>query len=124
MFFPDDAVRVAALSEYVDRWVSDRLSTPTGGGKHDHRNHSLSDASRTLAPRADRRRDRRQLRHRARNGGRARAEGAKLILTGRNAERLRHAALELDALTSAAFDATDLDRSSGSSTRCRHRSTT
>ena len=22
MFFPDDAVRVAALSEYVDRWVS------------------------------------------------------------------------------------------------------
>ena len=25
MFFPDDAVRVAALSEYVDRWVSDRL---------------------------------------------------------------------------------------------------
>ena len=55
---------------------------------------------------------------------RARAEGAKLILTGRNAERLRHAALELDALTSAAFDATDLDRSSGSSTRCRHRSTT
>jgi len=49
---------------------------------------------------------------------------AKLILTGRNAERLRHAELELDALTSAAFDATDLDRSSGSSTRCRHRSTT
>ncbi len=25
MFFPDDAVRVAALSEYVDRHVSDRL---------------------------------------------------------------------------------------------------
>jgi len=25
MFFPDDAVGVAARSEYVDRWVSDRL---------------------------------------------------------------------------------------------------
>ena len=25
MFFPDDAVRLAALSEYVDRQVSDRL---------------------------------------------------------------------------------------------------
>src|SRR5215813_11696538 len=38
---------------------------------------------------------------------RARAEGAKLILTGRNPERLQHAASELDALTTAAFDATD-----------------
>jgi hypothetical protein len=25
MFFPDDAVRVSALSEYVDRWMSDSL---------------------------------------------------------------------------------------------------
>jgi NAD(P)-dependent dehydrogenase (short-subunit alcohol dehydrogenase family) len=44
---------------------------------------------------------------------RARAEGAKLILTGRNPERLQHAASELDALNIAAFDATDpaaLDR--------------
>jgi NAD(P)-dependent dehydrogenase (short-subunit alcohol dehydrogenase family) len=44
---------------------------------------------------------------------RARAEGAKLILTGRNPERLQHAARELDALSIAAFDATDpaaLDR--------------
>jgi NAD(P)-dependent dehydrogenase (short-subunit alcohol dehydrogenase family) len=41
---------------------------------------------------------------------RARAEGANLILTGRNPERLQHAALELDALSSAAFDATDFDR--------------
>jgi NAD(P)-dependent dehydrogenase (short-subunit alcohol dehydrogenase family) len=44
---------------------------------------------------------------------RARAEGAKLILTGRNPERLQHAASELDALSIAAFDATDpaaLDR--------------
>jgi len=38
---------------------------------------------------------------------RARVEGAKLILTGRNAERLQRAASELDALTTAAFDATD-----------------
>ena len=44
------------LSEYVDRQVSDRLLTATAGGNHDHRNHSLSDPSRTPAPWADRRR--------------------------------------------------------------------
>ena len=33
---------------------------------------------------------------------RARAEGADVVLTGRIPERLRHAALELDALNSAA----------------------
>jgi NAD(P)-dependent dehydrogenase (short-subunit alcohol dehydrogenase family) len=38
---------------------------------------------------------------------RARAAGAKLILTGRNPERLQRAANELGALTTAAFDATD-----------------
>jgi NAD(P)-dependent dehydrogenase (short-subunit alcohol dehydrogenase family) len=38
---------------------------------------------------------------------RARAEGAKLIVTGRNPERLQRAASELDALNTAAFDATD-----------------
>lgn len=38
---------------------------------------------------------------------RARREGAKLILTGRNPERLQRAASELDALSTAAFDATD-----------------
>jgi len=38
---------------------------------------------------------------------RARAEGAKVILTGRNPERLRRAATEVDALSTAAFDATD-----------------
>src|SRR5271155_5069136 len=38
---------------------------------------------------------------------RARAEGAKVILTGRNTERLQHAAGELDALSTAAFDAAD-----------------
>src|SRR5207248_4720859 len=41
---------------------------------------------------------------------RARAEGAGVILTGRNPERLQRAAPELDALSSAAFDATDFDR--------------
>jgi NAD(P)-dependent dehydrogenase (short-subunit alcohol dehydrogenase family) len=41
---------------------------------------------------------------------RARAEGADVILTGRNPERLQHAALELNALSSVAFDATDFDR--------------
>ena len=44
---------------------------------------------------------------------RARVEGAKVILTGRNAERLQHAAGEVDALSTAAFDASDpvaLDR--------------
>jgi NAD(P)-dependent dehydrogenase (short-subunit alcohol dehydrogenase family) len=43
----------------------------------------------------------------------ARAEGARLILTGRNPERLQHAASELDTLSTAAFDAMDpasLDR--------------
>ena len=38
---------------------------------------------------------------------RARAEGAKLILTGRNPEPLGHAASELGALSTAAFDAND-----------------
>jgi short-subunit dehydrogenase involved in D-alanine esterification of teichoic acids len=38
---------------------------------------------------------------------RARAEGARVILTGRNAERLQHAATEVDALNTAASDAAD-----------------
>jgi NAD(P)-dependent dehydrogenase (short-subunit alcohol dehydrogenase family) len=38
---------------------------------------------------------------------RARAEGADVILTGRGPEHLRHAAQELGALSTAAFDATD-----------------
>ncbi|MGA8429951.1 MAG: SDR family oxidoreductase [Candidatus Sulfotelmatobacter sp.] len=38
---------------------------------------------------------------------RARAEGANVILTGRNPESLQRAASELEALSSAAFDATD-----------------
>src|SRR5271166_6572691 len=44
---------------------------------------------------------------------RAHAEGARVILTGRNADRLQHAASEVDALRTAAFDAADpvaLDR--------------
>jgi NAD(P)-dependent dehydrogenase (short-subunit alcohol dehydrogenase family) len=38
---------------------------------------------------------------------RARSEGAKVILTGRNTERLQQAASELDALSTTAFDARD-----------------
>jgi NAD(P)-dependent dehydrogenase (short-subunit alcohol dehydrogenase family) len=38
---------------------------------------------------------------------RARAEGASVILTGRNRERLEQAAVELNAQRAAAFDATD-----------------
>jgi NAD(P)-dependent dehydrogenase (short-subunit alcohol dehydrogenase family) len=38
---------------------------------------------------------------------RARTEGGKVILTGRNPEPLQRAASELDALSTAAFDATD-----------------
>jgi short-subunit dehydrogenase involved in D-alanine esterification of teichoic acids len=36
---------------------------------------------------------------------RARAEGANVILTGRNPDRLQHAASEIGALSTAAFDA-------------------
>ena len=41
---------------------------------------------------------------------RARAEGADVIVTGRDPERLERAAHELGAAGTAAFDATDLDR--------------
>jgi NAD(P)-dependent dehydrogenase (short-subunit alcohol dehydrogenase family) len=41
---------------------------------------------------------------------RARAEGADVILVGRDPERLEHAARELGAVRSAAFDAADPDR--------------
>jgi NAD(P)-dependent dehydrogenase (short-subunit alcohol dehydrogenase family) len=41
---------------------------------------------------------------------RARAEGADIILTGRDPARLQRAAKELDARSSAAFDATDPDQ--------------
>jgi NAD(P)-dependent dehydrogenase (short-subunit alcohol dehydrogenase family) len=41
---------------------------------------------------------------------RARAEGAEVILTGRNPDRLEQAAREIGARSSAAFDATDTDR--------------
>ena len=41
---------------------------------------------------------------------RARAEGANVILTGRNPDRLQRAASELGSLSSAAFDATDAAR--------------
>ena len=54
---------------------------------------------------------------------RARAEGAEVILTARDPERVHRAGLELGA-SIAAFDATDFDRLGGSSTSCRRRSTT
>ena len=38
---------------------------------------------------------------------RARAEGAKVILTARNPERLKDASTEIDAMSNSAFDATD-----------------
>ena len=41
---------------------------------------------------------------------RARSEGADVVLAGRNPERVEHAARELGALSSAAFDATDFER--------------
>jgi NAD(P)-dependent dehydrogenase (short-subunit alcohol dehydrogenase family) len=40
----------------------------------------------------------------------ARSEGANVVVTGRNPERLDQAARELGALSSSAFDATDFDR--------------
>jgi NAD(P)-dependent dehydrogenase (short-subunit alcohol dehydrogenase family) len=40
----------------------------------------------------------------------ARSQGANVVLTGRDPQRLEHAARELGALSSAAFDATDFDR--------------
>jgi NAD(P)-dependent dehydrogenase (short-subunit alcohol dehydrogenase family) len=44
---------------------------------------------------------------------RARAEGADVILTGRNPDRLDHAAVELGAKRTAAFDATEFDQLKG-----------
>jgi NAD(P)-dependent dehydrogenase (short-subunit alcohol dehydrogenase family) len=41
---------------------------------------------------------------------RARSEGADVVLTGRDPERLEHAARELEARSTAGFDATDFDR--------------
>jgi NAD(P)-dependent dehydrogenase (short-subunit alcohol dehydrogenase family) len=41
---------------------------------------------------------------------RARAEGAEVVITGRDPGRLEHASRELGALSSAAFDAADSDR--------------
>src|ERR1700704_3316441 len=41
---------------------------------------------------------------------RARSEGADVILTGRDHERLERAAAEVDAQSGAAFDATDFER--------------
>jgi NAD(P)-dependent dehydrogenase (short-subunit alcohol dehydrogenase family) len=40
----------------------------------------------------------------------ARAEGAEVVVTGRNEDRLKQAAAEVDAFRTAAFDATDPDQ--------------
>src|SRR5436190_21781599 len=40
----------------------------------------------------------------------ARGEGADVVLVGRDPERLEHAAAEVDARSTAAFDATDPER--------------
>jgi NADP-dependent 3-hydroxy acid dehydrogenase YdfG len=54
---------------------------------------------------------------------RARAEGASVVLTGRNPDRLELAAAELGAPRSAAFDAPIRPPSTGSSGTCPRRST-
>jgi NAD(P)-dependent dehydrogenase (short-subunit alcohol dehydrogenase family) len=43
----------------------------------------------------------------------ARAEGADVVLVGRDPDRLEHAARDVDARSTAAFDATDTDRLEG-----------
>jgi NADP-dependent 3-hydroxy acid dehydrogenase YdfG len=54
----------------------------------------------------------------------AREEGADLILTARDPDRLNRVGQELGASSIAAFDATDLKQLSTFSTSCRPRSTT
>jgi len=50
------------------------------------------------------------------------AEGANVILRGRNPDRFERAASEVQALTSAAFDAADAASSTDSSSACRNQS--
>jgi hypothetical protein len=52
-------------------------------------------------------RDRRQRGNRPRDGPTRATWGADVVLTGRNADRLERAAQELDAQSTAAFDAND-----------------
>ena len=54
---------------------------------------------------------------------RARAEGAEVILTGRDPDRLKQAALGIDAQRTAAFDANDTASVQKFFSDCRHRST-
>jgi NADP-dependent 3-hydroxy acid dehydrogenase YdfG len=54
---------------------------------------------------------------------RARAEGAKVVLTGRDPGRLKDAARDVGARATAAFDANDVAALNGSSTSCPARST-
>src|SRR5436190_16087844 len=55
---------------------------------------------------------------------RARAEGAEVILTGRDPERLEHAGQELGVLSRASFDAADPNHLARFFRTCRRRSTT
>ena len=70
-------------------------------------NHRFSHPARTATSGSNRCRDRGKRGIGFETARRAAEEGAKLILTGRNAESLQRAACEVDALTTAAFDATD-----------------
>ena len=54
---------------------------------------------------------------------RARAEGAEVILTGRDPDRLKQAALGIDAQRTAAFDPNDTASVQKFFSECRHRST-
>jgi NAD(P)-dependent dehydrogenase (short-subunit alcohol dehydrogenase family) len=101
---------VAALSEYIDRRVSDRLlqrppeetmTTATTVSPTLREPQLLGQTVVVIGGSAG---------IGLETARRARAEGADVVLTGRNPERLRHAALALDARSSAAFDATDFDR--------------
>lgn len=74
---------------------------------HDRRDHPCFHPARTGTGRTDRRRDGGSTGIRLETARRARAEGAEVVLTGRNRDRLEHAAQELGAQRTAAFDATD-----------------
>ena len=110
MFLPGDAVRAAAPSGYEGRQASDRLPQ-----------RPPEEAMTTATTVSGTLREPQLLGQTVvviggssgiglETARRARAEGADVVLTGRDPERLRRAALELGARSSAAFDATDFDR--------------
>ena len=113
---------------YVDalKALHGQIITAAGAGARRPRRdrHDATLPARTGTARADRRRDRRQLGHRAGDGPASRAEGAGVILTGRNPTVSKRAADEVGALSSAAFDATDRPPRPVLRAACRSRSTT